>query len=153
MKLEYIVKCCYSCGQRETFLWEADRNRRVIRWKAAWGRQSEGNVTPAEPRPLQPCGIRARRQIILLGDFSFVHVVVHNCTLPVCLRHVDLSRSGTDSGPACAARWGLQSPMQNSDQTRFVLAAPPGGRSGRSGEFKRVITLHLRVFQRGNLLT
>lgn len=50
-------------------------------------------------------------------------------------------------------RWGLQSPMQNSEQKRSVLAAPPGGWSGRSGEFKRVITLHLRVFQRGNLLT
>lgn len=63
-------------------------------------------MTPAEPRPLQPSGIRARRQTILLEDFSFVHVVVHNCTWPVCLRHVDLSRSGTDSGPACAAQVG-----------------------------------------------
>lgn len=32
-------------------------------------------------------------------------------------------------------------------------AAPPGGRGRRPGEFEGVVALHLRVFQRRNLLT
>lgn len=48
-------------------------------------------------------------------------MVVHWGTWPVCPRRVDLSRSETDSGPACAAQLGSAEPpptsMQKSPQT------------------------------------